>query len=365
MTMPPPGQWPPPPQGHPQGPPQWNPQPGPPPKGGNKAKWILGGLALLVVVVVTVVATLLVTRGNSGSTTPTASPPSTSVDASDIASANDRGPAGIITEDPTCAAWTNISNTFGQAASNGWDRRDPAVPAAEWTPDLRNQYEAVSAAMASAADRTVVLAKTTPHRVVRELYEQFIAYSRAYIESLQSYTEEDDRLVRVAVSSSSALSAICDAIAYGSAGARSPLVARAAPPSKTPAVSDPAQASRFLEMSDPVCAEWLEAVSKFDTDSAAWRSLDPNTPATELDPSQRAIYVAVMPVMSEFATRMQLLGRSSDNATLADLATLSAQYLRAYSAALPTYVPADDYLQIAAGSIGGVVSEACRSVGAR
>ncbi len=56
--------------------------------------------------------------------------------------------------------------------------------------------------MRSAADQMVALAKLTPHRVMRELYEQFIAYSRAYADRIPTYTPPDDNLALVAVSCS-------------------------------------------------------------------------------------------------------------------------------------------------------------------
>ncbi len=45
-------------------------------------------------------------------------------------------------------------------------------------------YEAVGKAMRNAADQTVNLVKVTPHRVMRELYEQFIAYARAFTDNI-------------------------------------------------------------------------------------------------------------------------------------------------------------------------------------
>src|SRR5690349_16826449 len=117
MTMPPSGEWPPP-------PPNWNPQQQErPPRGGNRLKWLLGGLGVLAVVVFTVVATLFVTKGDSRPLTrETSTPTSSSVIAADFASANDRGPANIITEDPTCAAWGPINDTLVAEQRKGWDR---------------------------------------------------------------------------------------------------------------------------------------------------------------------------------------------------------------------------------------------------
>jgi hypothetical protein len=198
---------------------------------------------------------------------------------------------------------------------------------------------------------------------VRELYEQFIAYSRKYVERIPNYVEADDLFVRVSISTSTTLSAVCDAITYGSAGARAPLVAEAAPPSTPSAAENPDEAAIFLSSSNPVCPDWLNAVDEFSRDTEAWRSVDPNVPATQLDATQRDIYAAVIPVMGAFATKSQLLGIQSKNPIFSDFATLSAQYRRAYSAALLTYAPADNYLQIAAGSAAGAISGACRAAG--
>ena len=105
-----------------------------------------------------------------------------------MASADDKGPANIITEDPSCAAWTPINQTFVEIQKKGWDERDPSIPATDWTPEQRAQYDEVGRAMRAAADQTVPLAKLTPHRVMRELYEQFIAYARAYSDAFRLHS---------------------------------------------------------------------------------------------------------------------------------------------------------------------------------
>lgn len=364
MTMPPPGQWPPPPQGHPQGPPQWNPQPGPPPKGGNKAKWILGGLALLVVVVVTVVATLLVTRGSSGSTTPTASPPSTSVDASDVASANDRGPAGIITEDPTCAAWSPINDTLAAEQRKGWDKRDPSIPGTEWSPEQRAQYDGIAKAMRSAADQTVALAKRTPHRVMRELYEQSIAYGRAYADSLSSYQPQDEHLALTANSTAATVVWICEAIKYGAAAAREPLVVGSTPPLRFSPLGDPANPTRFIAAPSSFCTDWTTMVTQFGKSTSEWTNkTDPNIPAVAWSPDQQALYGAVIPLLQQNADEVQQLGIQSDKPIVNDFATLSAQYRRAYVQAIPSYGPVDTYLNNAASELLSAIDQACKASG--
>ena len=367
MTTPPPGPWPPPPPGPGQQPPSWGSQPpwGPPPqRGGNRVKWILGGVALVVVIGLTVVATLLVTRDGSGSGEPTASaPPSTSADTSDIASADDRGPVGVILEEPTCQSWTTISASIAHSASNGWDRRDPAIPAANWTPEQRRQYGAMSAAFREASDKAAALAKETPHREVRVLYEQFIAYSREYASRIPDYAADDDQFVRASNSLSATLNAICDSITFGAAAARSPLVTDGLPPSGNIAKPQPDDPSMFLASPNPQCAEWLNATKEFTDSTAAWRTVDPNIPAPELSPEQRAINDAAISVMDDFARYSILLGRASDNPVWADISALSAQYRLAYASALPSYSPADNDLQIVAASAAGAISAACRAAG--
>ena len=109
------------------GPPQpWGPPPGPPPSRGGKGKWIFGGIALLAVIAVTVVITVLVVGKNSGGGE---SPTPTNGNGSDFASANDKGPVGIITEDPTCDAWGRIAREYSsQSESVKWGDRDQTDP---------------------------------------------------------------------------------------------------------------------------------------------------------------------------------------------------------------------------------------------
>ena len=76
--------------------------PGPPPACGGKGKWIFGGIALLAVIAVTVVITVLVVGKDS--VVELADSDADGRSCVDIASANDKGPATIITEDPTCAS---------------------------------------------------------------------------------------------------------------------------------------------------------------------------------------------------------------------------------------------------------------------
>jgi hypothetical protein len=326
----------------------------------GKGKWIFGGIALLAVIAVTVVITVLVV-GKDSRNSPNPTP--TSGSASDIASANDKGPATIINEDPTCAPSAPIFETLAAQQRNGWDARDPSIPAPAWTAAVRAQYEAVGQAMRSAADQMVPLVKLTPHRVMRELYEQFIAYAHAYVERIPTYTAADDHLVGVSNSAMDSISRICAAINYGSASARGPLVPSASSPEHIAALGDPADPQRFLTEPNSACADWDAALSQFGTDTVGWLAIPSDIPASQWTQEQRAVNDAVAPVMRTFADKLQALGERSGNPTFQDFADLSAQYRRAYVQALPSYTASDNYLAGAALRLSGIVLAACQAAG--
>ena len=360
MSTPPPGQWPPPPA--PQGPPPWTPQQSGRPSGGNGAKWLLGALALLVVVVVTVVTTLLLSRADSGSGTPTAAP-SSSAENRKAASENDTGPAALILDDPTCAAWTPIGNTLAEQQAKGWNDRDPLVPAENWSAADRREHEAVAEAMRSAADQTVTLAAQTPHRVMRELYEQSIAYWRAYAERVPRYTAPDDHLANTATSTSNALVWICSAIEFGSAKARAPFIVEAPAPSRVASIGHPAKPEVFSPKPADLCREWHDAVSQFQQDTIDWLAIDPNLSASQWTPEQRETYTRTTISMETNAGRLQDIGIRSGDPMFEDFATLAAQYRRAYVSAIPSYTPSDNYLASVASQVVAAIDEACRASG--
>jgi hypothetical protein len=359
------------PQGQPYGQPPWGSQqpgqapPGPPNKGSG-LKWLLVVVAVLLVAAISVGATLLFTRDSKGDNAPTASPspPITSGSSGEIASASDIGPVSVITDDPTCDPWRPIANTLAAQERNGWHTRDFSIPASAWTSEQRSQHDAVAQAMRSAADQTVALAKLTPHRVMRELYEQSIAYWRAYADAIPTYTPEQNDLAVVAGNSSSVLVSICAAITYRSAAARGPLTPQASPPSEVAPVGNPADPERFLmPPGNSVCAEWNAASDQFDTDTARWRELDPNIPASQWTIEQRLVIDQVAAVMLAFADKVTNLGQRSNNPTWQDFATMSAQYRRAYAQSLPTYTPADNYLSETAARLVYMVYRACSAAG--
>ena len=170
----------------------WGPPPGPPQRRGGKGKWIFGGIALLAVIAVTVVITVLVVGKDSGGESPTP----TNGNSSDIASANDKGPVGIITEDPTCDAWGRVAREYSSATKAvNWGNRDQSIPASAWTPDQRAMYEAAGKAMTSAADETIKLVKSTPSsRHARTLRTIYRLWTMHLLTPIPTYTAQDRQL---------------------------------------------------------------------------------------------------------------------------------------------------------------------------
>lgn len=336
-------------------------------KRANGWKWALSAVALTAVIGVTAAVTLSVAnKGNGGGPSSPTAPPTASVGSvanTDIASAGDTGPVAVILEDASCATQSPVLIAHANRTKNGWEKRDPALPATEWTPEVRGQYEVVGQAFRDTADQLMPSAKLTPHRVMRELYEQFIAYARAYADSIQNYSPIDNELAQVAIRAADAIDRICAAVGYGSAAARGPLVPALPAPSDVATVRDPGDAQKLLSEPNPVCPEWISAMEDFGTNSDAWAKTSPDTPGVGWSPEQRRVTDEVIPVMNLLNTQLSALGRKSGNPTVRDFAELAVQYRKAYLEALPTYTPADKYLASASIRAAGLVASACRALG--
>jgi hypothetical protein len=361
---PPPGNWGPP-QSGPQppygqgqwGPPQqgWGPPPTPPKN--NSLKWLLIGVAVLLVVAISVGATLLFTR-DGGDSSPTAT--GTSPAPGEIASANDTGPVAVITEDPTCEPWRPIITTLSNQQRQGWDKRDHSLPRSAWSLELQQTHEATAQAMQRAADQVVALVPLTPHRVMRELYEQSIAYWRAYADSIPAYSSVDNSLAVTASDTSDAITSICAAIDNGAASARRPLVTDGEAPSSVAAPSQLPSPARFIdESAHQFCTEWSTLVENFENETSQWREWDAASPSTAWTPEHRGMMEMAAIKMTEFATDIEAFGRTGENPAVEDFSALSAQYFRAYAQSIPTYSTADSYLS-STGTLGYlIVFNAC------
>jgi hypothetical protein len=328
-------------------------------------KWALVAVTAVAVLATILAVVLLFGGGDSGKNSKDASPDAGSGQdaAAGVASARDTAPVSVITEDPTCSAWTSINNELATSGEGLWNDRDRSVPASAWTEKQRAQFIAAAQSMRGAAAQAVGLIKLTPHRVMRELYQQFIAYARAYVERVPKYTPADNNLAGAANSASSALGAICAAIADGPAAARGPLVPPAAAPSDIAPIGNPANPQPFLTTPNSACEEWTVALGQFAKDTAAWQQLNPNVPAIYWNKDQKAINYKAAQVMNAFAGKLEQLARQSDNPVWQDFANLSAQYRRAFVLALPTYNPPDNHLANAANYLSTTILGACAAVG--
>lgn len=326
----------------------------------NRNKWpkfLVIGAAVLSVIALSVAATLLISR--NGDEIPIRVPNGSG---SDVASAEDTGPIAVITEDPTCAPWRPIASTIAKQQKQGWADRDAAIPASSWTPEQQKMYQEAASAMLSAADQAVPLAKMTPHRVMRELYEQSIAYWRAYAASIKSYEPSDNYLAQVSINTASAIVSICGTIENQAAQARGPLVSEQPAPLAEDQ-NDPADPATFLSAPGPsVCSSWTEISNRFDVDTKAWREGDLTQDVSEWSPERRSVMNEAASTIREYANSIELLGRQSANATFADFAALAAQYWRAYVVAFPSYTSKDGYLAEVASYANFIIFNACASV---
>lgn len=352
-----------PPYGPPGGP--WPQQPWgaqPPPNKGGKGKWILVGLALVAIIAVSIVGTVLVLRPDSGGGNGQQS--NTANGESEFASANDTGPANIITDDPTCDAWGKISHGLDEAVPE-WNKQDYSVPAEGWTPEQRTVFEKFGAALKGAVADVGNLAKRTPHRVMRELYDQYIAYSQGVIDVIPTYSSTDNKIVAASNRLFSSLNKVCDAIYFRAAQQTSPLVAAPSPPSdaQAPSGDGAAQPERFLTSSNNTCSDWTAMIERFEqnADAKAWGALDPKIRASEWTPEYKAVMDAVVPVLNGYADDAERLGRQSGNPIWEDFAVLAAQYMRAYVQAIPSYTPNSAYMSVVATTVVNAVNWACKA----
>lgn len=348
----------PPPWGPPPQQPPWGPPPmGPPPQKGGKGKWVLGGVIVLLVVALAVTVTILVTRDGSNGSSPT--PPGAG-QASEFASADDTGPVNIITEDPTCDAWGRAGREYAaELEAIEWSGRDRSIPATAWAPQQRVMYDNAEKAMRKASSQAANLLTRTPHRVMRELYSQFVAYTESYVERVDSYVSADDDLLAVSDAVGSAISNICSSIEFGSAPALAPLVRSPAAPSR---VTPPTESTPepFLREPSPACADWQTAAERFSADTAGWQGIDAKVPASEWTPDQRSINEAVVPVMISSADELDRMSRQSANPVFEDFGVLAAQYRRAYALSVPSYTAADGFLSQSAAFLVKTVFWACK-----
>lgn len=357
----PPGPWPP--------PPGW----APPPRR-TRLWWALGAAALVAAVVATVTGVALTAAHRDGAAGTAASPTSSGPAAAPVASSNDTGPVGIITDEPTCSTWEPIGHTWlVTAPTETWDKTHPGqqlpveIAGAVWNPEQRAAMQKTASATRLAATKTMALTRTTPHRVTRELYEQFIIYGRAFADAIENnYLPAQSALGATAESAFNALVSLCQTVDNGVAAARSSLASALDSPPHPGPPQDLAHPQRFLTTSDlTACGEFRTLSRKYNDNPTFkdWDKSDHLTPATMWTPEQRALNEAVVPVMVNLADDMQRTVARGNNPVMQDLGDLAAQYQRVYAKALPTHTIFDGELNGVAQYVRYVVKDACDAIG--
>lgn len=217
--------------------------------------------------------------------------------------------------------------------------------------------------MRSAAEQVTRLSQITTHRVMRELYEQYAAYAKSYADRIPTYTPSDDQLAMTAVAISTSLTDICQAISYGAAAARAPLVPVGPAPSGISPVNNGIGPGRFIQSHIPECTSWIAATDDFRTATEAWVNLDPNIPAGKWSPEQKKINDDVIPILDASSIKLQEVGLQIPDSTAQDFAMLTVLYRQAIAAAIPSYTPSDSHLYNATLHLSGILTSACKAAG--
>lgn len=263
-----------------------------------------------------------------------------------VASANDNGPAGVITEDASCEPLQPIYKALYDGEQNGWQNRNISVPKSAWDARDEKMFTDVGNTFRKTADATAALAKLTQHRTMRELYGQFAAYSRTYADHIPTYTPNDENLAQASIVSMNMILSICQAITNGAAENRGRMINAAAPPTSIAPVTDPDKPTLLMTTPDPQCEPMLQAVKDIDADPVIinWQKEPYDIPYENLPEAWKADNRAAMPIWTRFADQMESMGRSFANPVAQDIAVLQAQYGRAYIQGNPTYNPPDNEL---------------------
>lgn len=355
-----PGPWPPP--DH-----RWQP---PPPQRRDRRRWALAAVASIAVLLFTATAIILV-RNNFGDHSGIAASSTTSVGGASApaVSANDTGPVTIVADDPTCQAWLSIALGWGKDPLATWltNASGPSplsVPANQWSAKQRAAAQASADSRMATAKKAATLATTTPHRVMRELYEQFIAYNRAFAGTVTgNYVPKNAFLYYTAGDVLQTLQSVCAAIRDGATiGLPAPTPSPANPARVAPP-QDPDNPQRFVNAADaPACAQLAVAQGHYSDNPAVtqWLNLDHAIPATRWDPQQKAIYDAVTKVMFNLADEVERSVSGGNNPVMTDFGELFIRYERAYATELPHHVAGDVEIVMPAQNMLQTMTQACR-----
>lgn len=269
---------------------------------------------------------------------------------------------GIITEDPTCERLLKMQNQVAAQLAD-WNSRDPSVPASTWTQEQREMYEKAARVLQAESGQLTPLVRETPHRVVREIYEQIIAYDRAYAQAIPRYGPIDDNLATARNSLSAAQMNICTAITNFTAANRGPSVRVAASPATIAPLGDPASPPRFLTAPSKACPKLKALAHRQTLKLEQWfKTASVDVPASQRGAADRILWDMAAEVFDRGADELEQIADSSGNPVMEDFLNLSAQYYRAYVAAIPTYLGFDNQLYEVGQKSRSAVLSACDAV---
>lgn len=235
---------------------------------------------------------------------------------SDFASDADTGPAGIITVEPTCTTYQTHSTT----------------------------------------DQLAELSRRTPHRVVREIYQQINAYRAASVATNGPAGDDD---VVTADTLAEAMLNICGAIDSSAAAAAAAAVPPAVAPSAPAPSRDPGGTPVFMGTPAKICRALNRQAEAVDPRLADWSMQNFDTPVTQRSASDQQLWDAAVAVLADDAENSARLATASANPVVEDLLTLSTQYQRAFVHSAPTYTSADRPLYLVAKKSSVAVRTAC------
>lgn len=110
---------------------------------------------------------------------------------------------------------------------------------------------------------------------------------------------------------------------------------------------------------DPVCSQWQRASVGYDGKQQSWVKTDHRVPASRWSPKQRAVTLAVVPVMRQEAAELRALADKSTDPLLTGLLRAQSRYVDNYATKLPKFEPRDHANWTAATAMDGAVKAVC------
>lgn len=173
---------------------------------------------------------------------------------------------------------------------------------------------------------------------------------------------------RIALAAGAIAALLIAGLIGGAIGATTNRHDQATPPAAAPqtiTVTEPLNPT-IPTRPDPVCAEWAHLNDDYRAKRADWVKTDPDIPAGQWSAEQRALSMAVIPVMKAEAADMRRLADKAADPVLRSMLQMEAMYMDVYAGRLPTYTPPDDQrLWVAATDFGNAVNSMCYATGPR